>query len=301
MQITFFRKFASPKFPPAMPAHLSTPSSTLPSPALARHYHSALSIWLSVDPMSDKYPGTSPYTYCANNPVRLVDPDGREMDEWSFNVVTGECKWISDKGGNAVSIYHFIDPLGTVLHSEEHLGYAEPEYIYNNVSDASVFYSSFNFIGECSGFGGFYYKVQYDNNKPIEASPNCTGGGASFIDKLEYTLRGHADNSRWEGHGDYWERRFGERAKPYVTSAVLLFPHVSFINSVKTVTTGSDIYENKADGVDYTLGIVGTFLGVSNFFRNVPKFVKRLDGINTLFSFGYYEYKSNKDENKNGN
>ena len=42
-----------------------------------RHYHSDLSIWLSVDPMADKYPGVSPYTYCANNPVRLVDPDGR--------------------------------------------------------------------------------------------------------------------------------------------------------------------------------------------------------------------------------
>ena len=49
----------------------------LPPPA-ARHYNSDLSIWLSVDPMSDKYPGLSPYTYCANNPVRLVDPDGRD-------------------------------------------------------------------------------------------------------------------------------------------------------------------------------------------------------------------------------
>ena len=44
----------------------------------ARHYNSDLSIWLSVDPMADKYPSTSPYTYCANNPVRLVDPDGRD-------------------------------------------------------------------------------------------------------------------------------------------------------------------------------------------------------------------------------
>ncbi len=49
----------------------------------ARYYNSALSIWLSVDPMSDKYPGLSPYTYCANNPVRLVDPDGREIDPWN--------------------------------------------------------------------------------------------------------------------------------------------------------------------------------------------------------------------------
>ena len=34
--------------------------------------------WLSVDPMSDKYPSMSPYAYCAWNPVKLVDPDG----EW---------------------------------------------------------------------------------------------------------------------------------------------------------------------------------------------------------------------------
>ncbi|MBR3577206.1 MAG: RHS repeat-associated core domain-containing protein [Bacteroidales bacterium] len=49
----------------------------------ARHYNSALSIWLSVDPMADKYPSTSPYTYCANNPVRLVDKDGRKIDPWN--------------------------------------------------------------------------------------------------------------------------------------------------------------------------------------------------------------------------
>ena len=43
----------------------------------ARYNDSGLSIWLSVDPMSDKYPSLSPYNYCANNPVMLTDPDGR--------------------------------------------------------------------------------------------------------------------------------------------------------------------------------------------------------------------------------
>ena len=47
--------------------------------ACTRHYHPTLSIWLSVDPMADKYPSTSPYTYCADNPVRLVDPDGEDV------------------------------------------------------------------------------------------------------------------------------------------------------------------------------------------------------------------------------
>jgi RHS repeat-associated protein len=47
----------------------------------ARYYNSDLSIWLSVDPMSDKYPNLTPYNYCANNPVILVDPDGRDWVE----------------------------------------------------------------------------------------------------------------------------------------------------------------------------------------------------------------------------
>ena len=45
----------------------------------SRYYNSDLSIWLSVDPMADKYPSMSPYVYCANNPVKLVDPNGEEI------------------------------------------------------------------------------------------------------------------------------------------------------------------------------------------------------------------------------
>ncbi len=35
--------------------------------------------WLSVDPLADKYLGLSSYAYCANNPVMLVNPDGRRI------------------------------------------------------------------------------------------------------------------------------------------------------------------------------------------------------------------------------
>ena len=45
----------------------------------SRYYSSDLSIWLSVDPMSDKYPSLSPYVYCADNPIKLVDPEGEEI------------------------------------------------------------------------------------------------------------------------------------------------------------------------------------------------------------------------------
>ena len=43
--------------------------------------HELMTMWLSVDPMSDKYPSISPYAYCAWNPVKLVDPDGRQWKD----------------------------------------------------------------------------------------------------------------------------------------------------------------------------------------------------------------------------
>ena len=52
----------------------------------ARYYDSdILTGWLSVDPMADKYPSISPYAYCAWNPVKLVDLDGRKIDSTSMN------------------------------------------------------------------------------------------------------------------------------------------------------------------------------------------------------------------------
>lgn len=47
----------------------------------ARSYSSAITSWLSVDPLSDKYPSISPYAYCGWNPVKYVDPDGRYFNE----------------------------------------------------------------------------------------------------------------------------------------------------------------------------------------------------------------------------
>ena len=50
--------------------------------------HELMTMWLSVDPMSDKYPSISPYNYCVWNPIRLVDPDGR--DTIRIELTTGE-------------------------------------------------------------------------------------------------------------------------------------------------------------------------------------------------------------------
>ena len=66
----------------------------------ARYYSSDLSVWLSVDPMTAKYPSLSPYTYCANNPVRCVDPNGE--DYTNFEDENGKLLEHIEDGSNAV-------------------------------------------------------------------------------------------------------------------------------------------------------------------------------------------------------
>ena len=45
----------------------------------ARLYDPAVGRWLTQDPLSEKYYGISPYAFCAGNPMRYVDPDGRKI------------------------------------------------------------------------------------------------------------------------------------------------------------------------------------------------------------------------------
>jgi RHS repeat-associated protein len=68
----------------------------------ARYYDSDLSVWLSVDPMSDMRSWVSPYAYCQNNPVVLVDSRGM-LDDWYMNEETGELYYNKDLSSNKIN------------------------------------------------------------------------------------------------------------------------------------------------------------------------------------------------------
>ena len=48
----------------------------------ARQYDSDGAVWLGKDPLSEKYYPISPYSFCANNPIKFVDSDGRDIKIW---------------------------------------------------------------------------------------------------------------------------------------------------------------------------------------------------------------------------
>ncbi len=71
----------------------------------ARYYDAALGIWLGVDPLAEKFPYLTPFHYVINNPVRMVDPNGMEVDDIiDIDKKTGRIKVTAAKGADVVRL-----------------------------------------------------------------------------------------------------------------------------------------------------------------------------------------------------
>jgi RHS repeat-associated protein len=75
----------------------------------ARHYDAALGRWVVVDPLAEKKPSISSYTFCSNNPINRIDLDGnwdlsihlaRDRSQNGYGIAI-----VTDRNGN--EIYRF--------------------------------------------------------------------------------------------------------------------------------------------------------------------------------------------------
>jgi len=76
----------------------------------ARNYDPALGRWMNIDPLAEEFPAWSPYNYTMNNPINLIDHDGRAPlppNEYEIDLRTGKQTMISGLGGQDVSFYHY--------------------------------------------------------------------------------------------------------------------------------------------------------------------------------------------------
>ena len=109
----------------------------------ARYYASSLPLWLSVDPLADKYPYISPYAYCNWNPVKNIDPDGKWVQIVVGAVVSAAADVAMQVGIDMLDKKSFVQAISNVkMHSvaESAVAGAIGVGVVSKVSQAAKFY-----------------------------------------------------------------------------------------------------------------------------------------------------------------
>ncbi len=102
----------------------------------ARYYDAFACRWTSIDPLAWKYPAITPYSYCAGNPVNLVDPEG---EDWYENNETHSFTWFDDK--NDIDGYTYYGPQGSLLGEFESM--INDFLIETHIQDEGIFKEGF--------------------------------------------------------------------------------------------------------------------------------------------------------------
>ena len=158
----------------------------------ARYYHSDLSIWLSVDPMSDKYPSLSPYAYCGNNPIQIMDPNGEDI--WEINSHGRVVNHIEDQ---TIDAFYLVDKKGNRLAGKEvSFNYGTIESFKSQYSDDyNTTFDWYNVRGDDNGKKLFEF---FANNTKVEFSHLMLGvkgdEGLNIISTSHETSKEHSVN-----------------------------------------------------------------------------------------------------------
>ena len=104
--------------------------------------------------MADKYPSLSPYAYCAWNPVKLVDPDGRDI--WiqtdNYRVRWTNNGLLNEDGSKYEGFDNFIEQTAMALNAI----YEDNQMLLSKFMDGSEYDIS---ISETSGATQYYESV----------------------------------------------------------------------------------------------------------------------------------------------
>ena len=170
----------------------------------ARYYNPKTSLWLSVDPLAEKYNEWSPYNYTLNNPVKYVDPDGRSVDEPD--------DWVLGKNGKYIYDADVTSALDPDLSGRIYVGKSLDDVAenYSNNNPISSFLGGEPEFGDTSDWQGEIKAdlknwvddwADSDNFLSELSYTSVNEGSLTFqamnpFDNRVTTLQGHGVNSR---------------------------------------------------------------------------------------------------------
>ncbi len=125
----------------------------------ARYHAPSTGRFMTVDPMAEKYPGISPYIYCAGNPILFVDPSGMKIDEASkgdwdklkeeikdkMSELVGELSTLLNSGNDVSDMSLRIQSLNSTLKSMDGIEKSTQTYALNKIDikqDGQLSYDS---------------------------------------------------------------------------------------------------------------------------------------------------------------
>ncbi|MFW5983313.1 MAG: RHS repeat domain-containing protein [bacterium] len=221
----------------------------------ARYYDSETSVWLSVDPLADRFPDLSPYAYVYNNPLNYNDAWGLWGDKTKAE--KQRTKDVERYGKDRVGVVRKsskTDEWGyTVYHDEE-----DKTQVVRDENEKLVVTENGLFVDSRRKS----YKYTYNSKNDYSLTDRITFSENRIRNFMisDPTNLGQIDVSE------------GSTAHRVCQAGVNLMPIVTGANIYKVfLGDGKDIHGNKADNQDKALLIlgVGNSLG-KGFIKVIP-------------------------------
>lgn len=192
--------------------------------------------WLTMDRKAEKYYSISPYAYCANNPVRYIDPTGEIIQVYDFaNDQMNSYQWRQYEGtwgfyNNDNSMYAgentFINQLTGALNGLMNggsTGFDLVSGLANNSNVVTLMYSNNSAADHQNQLGWNPTGLKRDGS--LEAVPTTAGMRSDPMITLGHEL-GHVQDN-WSGnqHGT-WFTMATEKGNRNISTSEIVTTHI---------------------------------------------------------------------------